>query len=304
MKNEPMKDLHEEGLYAQAEIITSAFQAEQNKPVSVEAHTWVVEVFDSYVVIEADHEMFRVNFTRSDDEIEFEDRSLWVEVEKKQEWIEKSFGVSMARGDALIFQGGAIKALGNGKVGGNLILFGDENTLDLEGEYFNAETDYDLERSKAASIYFNHGLDPILKNRRLGRGTMEPDDVGIWIEAQLELRDEYERAVYQLVEDGKMGWSSATAPNLMEREVSDNGKAVWIKSWPLGLDASLTVIPAEPRIKAIPLKSYVKSIKYDLKELLEGAGKASVVDLTSWGTEEWAQVYEIYTEVQHEQGGS
>ncbi len=157
-------------------------------------------------------------------------------------------------GELLIIQGGAIKALGDGKIGGHLVVFGDQRNLDLEGDYFTADTDFDLFEGKKSSIYYQHGWDPVLKRRRLGRGDMKQDDIGIWIEAQLEMRDEYEEAIYALVEEAKLGWSSGTAPHLMERE--QKSKGYWISSWPLGMDASLTPTPAEPKTQAISIKSY------------------------------------------------
>lgn len=50
----------------------------------------------------------------------------------------------------------------------------------------------------------------------------------------------------------------------------------------------------------MPLKSYIKAQEYDLTRLLEGVGKTSAVDLTSWGPREWAEAYAIFREVQHE----
>jgi HK97 family phage major capsid protein len=67
------------------------------------------------------------------------------------------------------------------------------------------------------------------------------------------MRDEYEKFIYGMAEAGKQGWSSGTASHLVEKEKS--GKATWIRSWPLGLDASLTPTPAEPRNGVQPLKS-------------------------------------------------
>ena len=40
----------------------------------------------------------------------------------------------------LVAFGGEIKALGDGKIGGYLIRFSDENTPDLVGDFFNAKT--------------------------------------------------------------------------------------------------------------------------------------------------------------------
>ena len=166
--------------------------------------------------------------------------------------------------DTQVYYGGAIKDLGNGRVGGYLVMFGDATKTDLEGDFFTPDTDFDLEDSKPTSIYYQHGLDPVLKKRKLGNGTLaKNDDVGIWVEAQLQLRDEYERAIYGMVQAGKMGWSSGTAAHLVEREPV--GKSYHIKRWALGLDASITPTPAEPRTQALSLKSIPV---YELKEVV------------------------------------
>lgn len=164
--------------------------------------------------------------------------------------------------ETLIAYGGAVKALGNGRVGGYLVTFGDADTPDLsqERDFFDATTDYAVELPGAKStVLYHHGLDVKMGKRRLGRGEMKMDEVGVWIEAQLSVRDEYERAVYEMAKAGKLGWSSGTAQHLVEREPVKNadGKVIAnrITHWPLGLDASLTPNPAEPRCQAVALKS-------------------------------------------------
>jgi hypothetical protein len=266
---------------------------EQIRPGS-DDDPWVWELFIEPLeaIISEGEQYFRASVTMEDDEPVIVDRSEWIEVERV--WIEKSMGRSAAMAtpesaaksalDLLVYQGGAIKALGDGRVGGHLVLFSTANDPDLEGEFFTKETDFDLlDDEGITSVYFQHGLDPVLKNTRLGRGTLALDDVGVWIDAQLELRDDYERAVYSLVEQEKMGWSSGTAPSLIAREPA--GKSTWIKNWPLGLDGSLTPIPAEPRLLAMPLKMFAKSISVDLhaavQALLEDAGDASAEDVLS-----------------------
>jgi len=173
--------------------------------------------------------------------------------------------------DALVFYGGAVKALGNGKLGGYLVEFADPATLkgspDLEQEFFAADTDYDLEEGKSATVYYDHGRDPVLKRRKLARGKMRADDAGVWIETQLALRDDYEKAVYQLAELGKLGWSSGSAPHLVEKK--SVGGFTKIVSWPLGDDASLTVRPANHRSHAVTLKSIKAATIDSLIEELE-----------------------------------
>jgi phage head maturation protease len=153
----------------------------------------------------------------------------------------------------ICFDGQSVKALGNGKVAGYLVVFSTEDDPDLSGEYFTKSTDFDFEDGDKTTILYHHGLDAKIGKRSLGKGTLRHDDHGVWVEAQLNLRDDYEKSIYDLAEKGKLGWSSGTASHRTEREVT--GKAVWIKSWPLSLDASLTPTPAEPRTRAIPIKS-------------------------------------------------
>jgi len=157
---------------------------------------------------------------------------------------------------ALVFAGTEVKALGDGRVGGYLVRFTSADSPDLTGDYFTAATDFG--EHDTAPVFYQHGLDDVLKNRQLGKGKLRKDDVGMWVEAQLALRDEYEKAIYSMAENNKLGWSSGTATHLVQRELT--GKAYRIKSWPLGLDASLTPTPAEPRNSAMTLKAYVDSL--------------------------------------------
>lgn len=163
--------------------------------------------------------------------------------------------------DELLFFGGEVKALGNGKVAGYLVRFGDPTDTDLEGEFFDANTDFGIESGAKLGIFYNHGIDATMKTRRIGRGTVTTQDAGLWIEAQLDLRDEYEQAIYALAEKGKLGWSSGAAGHLIERVPA--GKATRIAQWPTG-EASLTPTPAEYRNSAIPIKTWQASQKSTL----------------------------------------
>ncbi len=164
--------------------------------------------------------------------------------------------------DFLACFGGEVKALGGGKVGGYLVRFGSAQEPDTSQfrDFFTAKTDFGTEFPAATAVYYNHGLDSTLARRRLADGAkMKADEIGIWVEAQLKLRDEWERAVYDLAKAGKLSWSSGTANHLVERAAvkSAAGETIAheILAWPLGLDASLTPTPAEPRCEAVALKS-------------------------------------------------
>lgn len=185
--------------------------------------------------------------------------------------------------EILISFGGEIKALDDsGKVGGYLVEFSDAEARvgappDLVREFFTKSTDYDFEDGDKSTVYYDHGLDPTIKKRKLSRGAMKVDDVGVWIETQLELRDAYEKAIFALAKKGKLGWSSGTAPHLVEKK--NVGDAVEITRWPLRLDASLTPKPCNPVSQAIPLKSYQP--EYTITEVVDAGSDA----LKRWDSE-------------------
>ena len=96
--------------------------------------------------------------------------------------------------DILIFTGDAVKALGNGRVGGYLARFTKSGDYDLTGDRFDAATDFgDADK---LPVLFNHGMDRTLGRKRIGKSELRRDDVGLWVEAQLQQRDEYERAIF------------------------------------------------------------------------------------------------------------
>jgi HK97 family phage major capsid protein len=171
--------------------------------------------------------------------------------------------------EPLVWMGGEVKALGNGRVGGYLVWFGSAEQADTTGEYFDAKTDFGP--LGQTSIFYQHGFDPTIGRKSLGVGTLTADEVGIWIDGQIALHDRYTRAVYKLVEAGKLGWSSGTVPHLIERVPM--GKAVYLSRWLLGTDASLTPTPAEPRNTALPLKAWLEGT--NLEALAEAGGESA-----------------------------
>ena len=143
--------------------------------------------------------------------------------------------VQGGKAEVMVSWGNAVKALGDGRIGGYLVQFGQPGQPDLTGDYFAPDTDYG--DAKTADVYYNHGMDASLGLRRLGKADLRTDDAGVWAETQLALRDAYEKRIYGLAEAGKLGWSSGTAAHLVKREPV--GGAMKIMHWPLGLDASL-----------------------------------------------------------------
>jgi HK97 family phage major capsid protein len=167
--------------------------------------------------------------------------------------------------DAFINFGDEVKAtqLANGdvKLGGYLIRYGNPAKTDLTGDYFTKSTDFgEAEKSDG---WFNHRL-PVEFDGKRARYTdqlpdvkLTKDDIGVFAEIVLGARNEYEKKMAEWGFAGKLGWSSGTAPHLVDRKAV--GKANEITRWKLGLDASLTPTPAEYRNTVMPIKSWITS---------------------------------------------
>ena len=148
--------------------------------------------------------------------------------------------------------GGQIKSLGSGRVGGYLVTFSPQGRVkDLVGDYFTRSTRYHWSSEERRTALFHHGLDPTIGKREIGTGwrLARTDNVGLWVETQLDLRDEYEKAIHRLTQMGKLGLSSGTASHMIERD-SDG----LILNWPI-VEGSFTPTPMEPRTGVVPLRS-------------------------------------------------
>jgi HK97 family phage major capsid protein len=167
--------------------------------------------------------------------------------------------------DILVAFGDSVKAtqLENGdvKLGGYLVRFSTADDPDLTGDYFTKNTDFG--NSDKSDGWFNHRLPVEFDGKRvvyddqLPDARLKKDDVGVFAEIVLGARNEYEKAIADLGLAGKLGWSSGTASHLVDRRRA--GKAYEITRWKLGLDASLTPTPAEPRNAVMSIKSLVKT---------------------------------------------
>jgi HK97 family phage major capsid protein len=170
--------------------------------------------------------------------------------------------------EALAAPGGEAKAMEDGRVGGYLIRFTKAGDTDIDGDFFTEETDFGPRKS--TTVLYHHGQDKTLGRRVLDPGAeIKMDETGVWVEAQLDRRDQYEEAIYQMAKAGKLGWSSGTASHLVERERAAKG-GYHVKSWHLGVDASLTPTPVEPRNEAVPVKS-IKSTDLSSTDIAQEA---------------------------------
>lgn len=170
--------------------------------------------------------------------------------------------------DSPTWFGDSIKALdNNGKVGGYLVRYSTKSDPDLTDDFFSEKTDFG--ESEKLPVLYQHGFDKTIGKRKIGTAVIKKDDVGLWAETQLSLRDEYEKAIFELAKAGKLGYSSGAAGHTVERV--NEGKANWIKQWFIA-EASLTPTPAEHRNTVVPIKSLIPSdesmaLKDDIKKI-------------------------------------
>ena len=162
--------------------------------------------------------------------------------------------------DMLVLHGGAVKSLGGNRIGGHSNIFCTMKDTDTSGDFWDSDTDFDIEDGDRRSGYYNHGFDVKIGNLKIGTGTLVKDKVGIWMEAQLKERDEYVDAIMQMVEDGKLGISTGALSHLVRREAKNKaGTLNYVTHWPIG-EWSLTPTPAEPRTLAMPIKTWAESL--------------------------------------------
>jgi hypothetical protein len=169
--------------------------------------------------------------------------------------------------DELIYFGDAVKALDDqGKVGGYLVRFTDAAQKDLVGDYFTKDTYFGARDGDGCDALFHHGI-PVRKGlEELADHVFAPlkttkDEVGIFAETVLDQSDKYEAKVLELVQAGKIGWSSGSSSHLVKRE-KDGRLKRWIIS-----EGSLTHMPCDPMNRAVAVKS-LAAIEYAALESL------------------------------------
>ena len=150
------------------------------------------------------------------------------------------------------FHGSAMKALGDGKVGGYLVVF--DGPKDAQGEYFMPNCEFHLEwfATDTRPILYHHGLldEDIIEE--IGHTTLlRQDGKGLYAEGQLDLTKPAAEDVYNMIRRGEIGWSSGSAPHLSH--VNEDGG---IDEWAI-VEASLTPTPAAGK------RTSVQALKFD-----------------------------------------
>ena len=179
--------------------------------------------------------------------------------------------------DMLIAFGGNLKTYRDGDVGwveGPGVLFGSEEQRDLDGQFFDENTFYGHTNGDNAMASLNHRipmytqkttsdeaahLEAAARKRFKNPIKTEMIDTGILARHALDLKNAYERWVFEQTERGVFKWSSGVPEHMADW----NSKTGHIEQWPIS-EFAYTPTPAEPRLAAItPLKSWKAAFMVD-----------------------------------------
>ena len=153
---------------------------------------------------------------------------------------------------------------------GYTVIFGGK---DLQGETFNKNTEFYLDNYQNVPLFYDHSMGTF-KHKIGNVKSVTADEVGLFVEAELDKSADYVEGVLRLIGADVVGMSSGTLSHIAQRKNTD------ITTWPLG-EVSLTVIPAEHRtighVQALKTLAQDDSLKALLSEV---ADEATVHDAT------------------------
>jgi phage head maturation protease len=142
----------------------------------------------------------------------------------------------------------AVKSMTDEKVvvNGYGVIWGNPEDRDLENEYFTKDTDFWFDKlipgNNQRPVLYEHGEHPVIGKQVFGyTSAWETDDIGLWVESELDRHNKYIDVVLALADRGALAYSSAAVGHLIEKNKGQ------IKSWPIA-EWTLTVEPAEPRL--------------------------------------------------------
>jgi hypothetical protein len=220
-----------------------------------------IAVYDGYAVARVALATYKVPYEVQNEGIVLAEQGNWEQV--TQEWVTKMLPAGLIKAFELEKRLGAVKMLGESRLGFYLTAWGNKKVRDLTGEWF------DKDQTKGLKAIFNHigkipllyhhGMDGAVKYDPIGTiDVLQEDSIGLWAEAQLEMANQYAIEVQKLVNKKALGASSGTLP--AARKVAPSGL---IEEWPI-IEGSLTPTPAESRLRDLGV--------HELKAIYEGLG--------------------------------
>lgn len=148
---------------------------------------------------------------------------------------------------------------------------------DLENEFFDADTDFCFEWFTERPLLYHHGLNKSASTTVIGRvKSWAKQDLGVWVQAELDAHNEYVDGVKELIRKGALGFSSGAMAHLVRKDA----KSGQIKVWPW-IELSTTPTPCNltATVDFAAAKSHFKAIGIDLDEEAMGAKALTTADM-------------------------
>lgn len=151
-------------------------------------------------------------------------------------------------------------------LGGYGVVFGGR---DLEGETFTKDTDFMLDLVPQKPVFYDHTMNTKVNNRLGTVSSITEDEIGLFVQSEIDKHADYADAVLKLVEKGVLGYSSGAVSHLARYENKT------IKTWPM-VEVSLTATPAEPRTVGIERIKQLAATDGSLKALIPEDAQDSI----------------------------
>ena len=243
--------------------VEKQFNRDRYTSVSYENWLHMAALYTDVVILRDGLCHWKAPYTVEQREVVISDRSQWTEVEptwadktkpERSESAETLVGPEGKAADIVVEDGELalrsaavahdIKSVGTGRLRHYAVLWGDKDKTDLHHEWFTPQTqdlDVIFKAIGKLPLLYHHTLDNAVKSSVVGVvDTMGTDEVGLWVESQLDMANRYASAVQQLADQKKLGTSTGTLP--AARRVKASGE---IERWAT-VEVSLTPTPAEP----------------------------------------------------------
>jgi hypothetical protein len=229
-------------VYAVSEAVSRLSRGSMMQDIPYDQCCQVAAIYPDAVIIREGLSHWRASYTVEECKVELAPRNEWemVEIDWKPASTEP-----MEMKSAPVFS--TVKMVSAGRLGHYALLWGDTTKRDLYREFFTPQTqelDIIFKAIGKLPALYHHGFDHQVKTAVVGVvDTMTPNDIGLWVETQLNMADEYAQAIAGLAEAGKLGTSTGTLPG--SRKVAPSGA---IERWAIA-EVSFTPTPAEPRMR-------------------------------------------------------
>ncbi len=227
---------------------------------------WIVETYESVVIVDERGKFYAVTYASADEEIKFQSFPEWEEVEKDTKFTTKA---ELLNARFAKFLAPKIKTAGDWELDVLAIPFGGPDYgKDLQGEFFTPDTDLSLDNYEKPLVCYYHGFDenkqPMKTPEIIGDViSQETRADGHWVKILLRKANEYAKKVWAAAQKGMAKASSGTVAHLARSEWGGE-----ITFWPF---AEITLLDESVEESRIPANAYAVAIPV-MKALYAKAG--------------------------------